>query len=233
MKGQIALIDLLISAVALTLGLSASKQAVTETRMDLSDELQKQAFNLAEGGIDYYLGTGQTSYKIGNSGEVGINITNIGNTTMIDFNEVTLMGTPVYYWLVGHDENDEIDYSDLYDGTSVTICTKDVGVSAKIDYFYRSGSTYSVIRHYENVGKDSDCKNIAVTGTPLLLAVTPVTDNGKFTVSGNVFPAQGKNVTSLGVAGAEKIKSKVSVRQRYEVPSFMLEGLMSGGNIGN
>lgn len=61
-KGQIALIVLLVSAITMTIGLSLSRKTVTETKIQTDQELLKQAFNTAESGVDYYLGTGKTEY---------------------------------------------------------------------------------------------------------------------------------------------------------------------------
>ncbi|MDD2482862.1 MAG: hypothetical protein PHE71_01085 [Candidatus Shapirobacteria bacterium] len=54
-QGQIAIIVLLASAILLTLGMSASRKTVTDTKVDTDEELLKEAFNTAESGINNYL----------------------------------------------------------------------------------------------------------------------------------------------------------------------------------
>jgi Tfp pilus assembly protein PilX len=68
-SGQVALIVLIVSAVVLTLGLSTSKRTVTENKITTEEGLLKEAFNVAESGIEYYLSTGSTAYTdVGSSG---------------------------------------------------------------------------------------------------------------------------------------------------------------------
>jgi len=49
-QGQVVLMVLLASALILTLGLSASRQATVETKIDTDQEMLKKAFNAAISG---------------------------------------------------------------------------------------------------------------------------------------------------------------------------------------
>jgi len=243
-SGQIALIFLLISAVLMTLGLSVSRKETMETKINISEEKQKEAFNTAEGGINYYLGTGELSYQSGSnkalveSSPIGSN--QVGSTHVINFDEYILENNPTYFWLVGHDSvTDAIKYTDFYSGTSLTICNNGVSVSAKIDYFYKTSLGEIKVNHNYSLF-DVGCNKTVAVGTdttPLLLVITPIGAGTRFSIEGSsVFPKQGRDITSTGMSGeeseAEKVKSRVRVTEKYEIPTFMLDTLVAGINIG-
>ena len=85
-KGQVALIVLLISAVALTLGLSASKKAITDTKVDKNEAELKDAFNVAESSIDQYLSDNNKKTYTNNDNSATANVTtqSIGSGNQIN-----------------------------------------------------------------------------------------------------------------------------------------------------
>lgn len=260
-SGQIALIVLLVSTVVMTLGLSLSKKSVVETRVDIDDELLRQAFNAAESGVDYYLATegDETSYESGDQSMADVSVTDIGNTQTIDFGEYTVEGGMETYWLVGHDSTDDnnIDETDSYGGTRISVCWSE-GFSGglKVDYFYNDGD-YKVVRRLYNVNGDdyiNGADNVAdganghcpggrgvdinMIGTPLLLAVKPIGSGTRLSIVGNAnFPKMGEEIVSEGRAGDVEedegvvVRRKVVVQKRFPVPSFMVDALTARGNI--
>lgn len=103
-KGQISIIVLLVSAVMLTLGMSMSKQESVQIKINTNDELLKKAFDAAESGINYYLGTGATNYSSPDSNSFAdINTTKLSEgSDTIDFGEFVPAGNSESYWLVNH-----------------------------------------------------------------------------------------------------------------------------------
>ena len=111
-KGQVALIVLLVAAVVMTVGVSLSKKATVDIKVDTNEELSKKAFNAAESGVDNYLGTGSTVYKSEDAQTAAdVSTVNVGNGTTVNFNQFILANQSSFYWLVGHDKNADIDYT--------------------------------------------------------------------------------------------------------------------------
>jgi len=244
MKGQVAIIVLLVSAVMLTMGLSMSKRTTVETKIDINDELLKKAFNAAESGVDFYLGTGGVGYsspdKI-STADVSINEISVG-TTRIDFGEYVPKGDTEFFWLVDHDANGNIG-TDYYTGASVDICGVGFTGSTTIDYFYKNGVNFGLRRRLVDFETEAvgGCVTVATTNSPLLLAVTPVVDGGKFYaigLPGTSFSSQGTDIASIGraggveaAAGATRVEKRIVIRKRYLVPSFLLTGVVAEGSV--
>ena len=234
-SGQVVLVVMLVSALVLTLGLSASKKATIETKIDTDEQLLKQAFNTAESGIDYYLRTGATQYGDANSatGLANLNVSQVGGSNTLEIESVTIEGNPELLWLMGHATSGELDSAAYYTGASVQVCRQDnVGSgNFKIDYFYKSGATYGVSRNYQAVD-GTGCVTITLSNQPVLLAATPIGFSQRLKFNGLAsFPVQGEEISSKGTVGS--INSTVRVLNKYEVPVFMLEAITSSGNITN
>ena len=225
-KGQIALIMLLVTAVALTLGLSASKRIVTETKIDTDEESLKQAFNTAESGIDYYLGTGSTEYQASDSDSKAFistrEIVGTGNT-LVSTTSVP-QNKRFNFWLVAHDSNGNVNYSDTsnYDGTVFYICVENAFTgSVGVDYFYSQTSgalgTVGVGRTGANLGANiisgfasiSPANNSCVTGYKTVATYNRggvYTDNTPLLVS--VVPYFGSTRVMLRVGSGVSIPSQ-------------------------
>jgi len=244
-KGQVALIVLVVSAVGMTLGLSLSKKAIVETKIDTDDELLRQAFNAAESGVEYYLGTGEMSYTNTEGENAEVTVTDFGSGQEISSDGFVSQNEKALFWLVGHDVDGEIDYGSHYGGDSVEIRLKDGFAGAvAVDYYYRDGGVYKVKRYGYNYGgqatgfedKTGDVSLSLEAGTtPLLIAVSPFFEGSEITLLGSEnFPAQGEEIKSVGRVADNSmggVSQQVQVFHRYEVPLFMLSAVSSGGSI--
>lgn len=249
-RGQVAIIVLLVSAVMMTVGLSLSKKATTETKIDTNEESLKKAFNAAESGIDYYLGTGKTDYSApDNLSSAKITANDIGASgSNLDFNEYTPINGSEFYWLVNHDNGDiGLTY---FVAPTVNVCGKGFTGSMEINYFYRVGADFGVNRYGYNFSSDvtkrvtgfttgtGSCATINIVNSPILVTVTALFDGGKFYLSsaaaGGTFPSQGVEINSVGKYGGvavgvsgTQVNKKLRVLRRYKIPAFMLSGIVS------
>jgi hypothetical protein len=244
-KGQVVLIVLLASAVIMTLGLSAAKRTVVDTKIDTDEELLKQAFNTAESGVDYYLATGATgvaAYQTSdNNSNADISVSPVGLSDSLVSDGVVIKNDPYLFWLVGHNDDGSVKLANTYTGSSVDICVDTTfKQKLKIDYFYK-GANYSVKRDLHDFASGSNCiTDFATPSTTLLLAVTPIGEstNIKVVGKGDTFPIQGEKITSVGRAGnvsastnANQVSSQVRVFNQYKVPPFMLDAITAGDSV--
>jgi len=252
-SGQVAIIVLLVSAVLMTVGLSLSKTSTVETKIDTNEELLKKAFNAAESGIDYYLGTGSTNYSApDNLSSADVNVTNItANGSNLDFGEYTPKNGTEFYWLVNHLDNGDIGNT-YYGATSVNVCGTGFSGAMEINYFYKNGVSYGVKRYGYNFGTDKtvngfttttdSCVAVSILDSPLLVTVTPIFGGGRFYLQSQgsgVFPIQGVEINSTGKAGGVstdvgakvEVNKRINVAKRYKVPSFMLDGVTSEDSV--
>ena len=258
-KGQVALIVLLVSAVVVTVGLSLSDKAVLETKIDTDEELLKQAFNVAESGIEYYRGMGSTDYATGDDRtSVKVTVSDLGG----DSNEIGLDGyvaenKAVFFWMVGHKDDGSIDETDFYGGDSLSICTT-VGFDGalKVDYYYKDlVGVYKVKRKGVNLGGSETVSGFSdetadgegcvdvyddfmegIPGTPLLLTAVPISGGTELRLVGSAgfpFPVQGEEIRAVGTVDEEDlgISQQVRVYDVYRIPAFMLEGITAGGSV--
>ncbi len=247
-KAQAVIVVLLVSAVMMTVGLSLSKKTVTETKIDTSEEALKKAFNAAESGINYYLGTGNTSYSAPDKSTADINSKNItAEGSVLDFGEYITANSNEFYWLVNHLDNGDIG-SNYYVG-SVDVCGTGFTGSLAVNYYYLSAGTYGVKRFGYNFSSDltkrvngfddsyvgHDCVTLTLNDSAILLTITPIFDGGRFHLSGGgTFPAQGIDISSTGKTGetgAGQVVKKLRVVQRYKIPYFLLSGVVSESSV--
>ena len=233
-KGQVVLMVLLASALILTLGLSASKQATIETKIDTDQELLKKAFNAAESGIEYYLGTGKTQYGTDTDGKANLNVKTLGDSERLSFGNVTLAGGIDYFWLVGHNADGSLgtNYYSV-NNSGLNVCTVDgSNVTFKIDYFYKNGAAFSR-KSVQQTTSGGCVTNYGITdGDSVLLTVTPVDRSVKVEIRGATkFPVQGEEITSTG--SVQGVNNTVTVLNKYDVPLFMLEAVTSAGEVTN
>ncbi len=233
-KGQVAIIVLLASAILLTLGISASKQTVTDTKIETDEELLKEAFNTAESGINNYLNNGGANYSTEGSGATVVS-TAIGGSRSITSEGQVISNSNQLFWLVNHNSNGDIGAT-YYNSATVTL-SFDTGYKGalKIDYFYIEGGVYKVGRFgYDYNGgtvvngftsSSGSSLTINLLGNPLLISVTPIGQSTKLTLSGNSnFPQQGEELTSTGVTNSG-VKTQVKTRYIYQIPLFFMEAI--------
>lgn len=243
-KGQVVLMVLLVSALMLTIGLSVSKNTITETKIDTDEDLLKQAFNTAESGVEYYLATGNTQYSETNSNAT-ITAVSIGNEVEINSGGVVLSNEPFLFWLVKHTDKRTVstEVTDRFTGNINQICVDSTFTGGiKIDLFTKVGTAYYVNRLGYNMNGGSsvngfskisgNCTGVINVSGGMLLAVTPINGSTKVTVNGNTnFPSQGEEITSVGQMNSG-VNTKITVLNRYnEVPPFMLESITAGDSV--
>lgn len=229
-KGQIALIVLVVSAIVMTVGLSISRKSVVETKITTDEESLKQAFNAAESGIDYYLGTGSTAYTASdNQSTAKVAVTSLGGgTNIVNLGGITLRNNYNYTWLVAHKDDGSLDLTNTFGATAMSICYDSAfDGSLLITYFYKNGANYDVYREGYNIKTSRRVSGFSdssigtscgtITGmtkinlsvplgggnVPLLLVVKPIAGDTKIVVSatGGIFPDQETEISSTGRAG--------------------------------
>lgn len=237
--GQVALIVLLVAAVVMTVGVSLSKKATVDTKLDINEELAKKAFDAAESGVDNYLGTGSTRY-VSSDSQTGadIMIKNVGNGSTVNFNQFVLTNQSVFYWLVGHDSDGNVDYGTYYSGNSLKLCIQNsFNEALKLDYFYRDPTNNYVVKRFGynvttdavsgfsnlpvliQAGCDTNFREVSLPGVvlgggavPLLISIKPVGMGTKMYLVGDgpLFPIQGETISSQGKAGEVSTSREVS-----------------------
>ena len=228
-SGQTALIVLLIVATALTVGLASSKKVVVDTKIDKDEEMLKQAFNVAESGIENYLSTGNTTYlATDNSSTADVKAVDIGAAPIVSYGGLIAPGKPAVFWLAGHDADKNI-VPNVYSGL-VDLCASGTSGGVKVYYFYTSGG-YKVNRLMYNLGdaggneiaKATRANNRAAghcpagltkidtldaraaSVSPLMIVMVPVISATKLAVASSDgvtnLPKQGEVITSTGTVG--------------------------------
>jgi len=236
-SGQVALVVLVLVAVSLALGLSVSSEVVTETKIDKDEELLKQAFNAAESGIEFYLGTGETNYEApdGQSkADVSIDDIGGGGETVLDFDEYTVVNDMANFWLVSHESDGSLDYDNSmgenFTGNGLTVCLNDsFNSTIEVSYFYRDGIDYGVERWIYEFGTNGGMVNGALSSidsgvcgsgwvgadldlsslgdTPLLLSVRPLFNSVRISLNGGAFSFPGQGIVISSVGRAGKVEA--------------------------
>ena len=228
-----------------------------ETKIDTNEELLKKAFNAAESGVGYYLGTGATGTtqynapdSLSSADVTGKNI--VADNGVLDFGEYVPVNGSEFYWLVNHLDNGNIG-STYYGAATVDVCGTGFTGSMEINYFYKSSGSYGVKRYGYNFSSDTtkqvngfvdasgnNCATINIVNSPILITVTPIFNGGRFYVEGSgTFPIQGIEISSTGKAGGVSseveaqvlVNKKLVVLRRYKIPSFMLAGVTSEDSV--
>lgn len=233
-RGQVAIIVLLVSAVVLTLGLSASKKTVTDTKIDTDEESLKKAFNTAESAINNYLNIGSTAYT--SEGNIAIiNSTPIGNSFRISSEGQVLANSNQLFWLVNHNADGSIGNAYYSSGSVSLDVDGDFNGALKVDYFYIEGGIYRVQRlgcRYDgnsnplfNLGFNDNCSTLTLTGSPLLISIVPMGSSTSLAISGTSdFPLQGEELTSSSTID-NSVKTQIKTRYIYQIPPFMMDAI--------
>jgi Tfp pilus assembly protein PilX len=248
--GQISLLVLLIAAVITTLGLSVSQKTILETKIDTDEEALKQAFNSAESGIEYYLGSGSvatggtmTYTSPDGKSQANVTVSSLGGGNEIDYDMPVLPGNYEYYWLAAHQSDGSLDLTKSYTGKEITVCVKNTS-STKLEtaLFYINAGEYGIKRELlDYSGASDNCGgygkalkiNVDVSGTKVLLALSPlaVSTNLKIKTDGtDTFESQGSTITAIGEVlnvgtAMAPVRSRVAVQDRYKLMPFLLNPL--------
>jgi len=243
-QGQIAIIVLLASAVLLTLGLSASRKTITDTKIDTDEQLLKEAFNTAESGINNYLNNQEINYSDSSGNSAIISTQSLGGGTSLVSDGIVTANTPQLFWLVDHDDQGNISTTHYPPASTLRISVDSTFQAAlKIDYYYKNGTTYSVNRSGFNFHPINSTVNgyssiptnkyteITTINDSLLIVITPIGAPTRLTLSGShSFPNQGEDITAVGTAG-NGVKTQIKTRNTYQIPSFFLEAITAGKEI--
>ena len=247
-QGQVAILVLLVSAVLLTLGLSASKKTILDTKINTDEELLKEAFNAAESGINNYITNNVGQYSDNSGGNAVVSSVDIGgNTNELVTEGIIPVNTSEFFWLVSHKDSDgTVDLNNYYNSNSFSISVDtDFTGALKITYFYLTvGGVYEsktlgrnfgsgTFNGFTSVPSGTDEVTLTVDpgSKPLLLVVTPLGGSTKLTLSGaSTFPKQGQELTSVGSVG-DGIKTQIKTRNVYQIPLFFTEAVTVKNNI--
>jgi hypothetical protein len=245
-QGQIAILVLLASAVLLTLGLSASRKTITDTKIDTDEQLLKEAFNTAESGINNYLNDPNAKTYTDSSGNSAVvDVAPIGGNNNLSSDGIVPANALQLFWLVNHAADGSIPATPTYypTGSTLTLSVDSTFTGAlKIDYYYKNGAVYSVTRSGLNFHNTTDTvtgypntpnksTTITATNSPLLLVVTPIGAPTRLTLTGPAaFPLQGEDITSVGTA-TNGVKTQIKTRNIYQIPYFFFESITAGNRI--
>ncbi len=123
-NGQILIIMLLIMAVVLTLGLTASRQVTTDLKVSRQQAESAKAYSAAESGLEKALaglGTDKTDLEAGYVSAT-VEQQDIGGTSPeLVWPSTVRQGEGMFFWLTGHHADGAIDYDNYYNG-SLTFC---------------------------------------------------------------------------------------------------------------
>jgi hypothetical protein len=240
-KGQISILVLLASAILLTLGLSASRKTIIDTKVDTDEEFLKEAFNTAESGLNNYLNIGSTVYSDGSGGNATVSKADIGGANSLVSEGKVPVGSNQLFWLVNHNVDGTVGSS--YYGQASANLDVDSGYNGalKIDYYYiDNAGVYKVSRLGCNYGGSTtvtgyltpdNCSALNLPGRALLLIVTPIGVPTSLTLSGlSTFPFQGEELTSVGTIN-NGVKTQIKTRNIYQIPSFFIESITAQNNI--
>lgn len=244
-QGQISILVLLASAILLTVGLSASRKTIIDTKIDMDEELLKEAFNTAESGINNYLNIGSTVYSDSSGGNATVSRNTIGGANSLASEGKVSAGSNQLFWLVNHNNDSTVGSSYYPSNTNLTITVdNDFFGALKVDYYYKKGASYNVSRSGFNFHPtnstvtgytkiSTDKYNTLNTGafSPLLIIVTPIGGLTNIVLSGSaIFPEQGEELTSVGTVSSG-VKTQIKTRNIYQIPSFFNEAITAGKNI--
>ncbi|HPT65743.1 MAG TPA: hypothetical protein PK257_00335 [Candidatus Woesebacteria bacterium] len=232
-KGQIAIIVLLASAVLLTLGLSSSRKAVTDIKVDTDEELLKEAFTAAESGINNYLNAGGGTYSDSSGNKATVSSVDIGSANSLSSEGKVLVNTPQLFWLVNHNDDGTIGTSYYDNDFKIEAGESLNNVALKVDYYYINSSNAYSVSHFgcytgtnpDLIGFAGSCSITKGANRPLLVVVTPLGSSTTLTISGTAtFPIQGQELTAVGTAG-NGVTTQVKTRNIYQLPPFFFEAI--------
>lgn len=158
-NGQVAIIVLLVSALAMSLGLSASKRTIVDTKIDTDNKDLQEAFNVADSSLNTYLGGSigpdNIYYSgVGSSAKVETTpllSTNINGTPSLKFANFVSWGNRAYFWLMDTLADGSLDVNKYFQG-QIRVCI-DSGYTGGVllENFYKTAGEFSVARSGYNI----------------------------------------------------------------------------------
>ncbi|MBU0619066.1 hypothetical protein KKD62_02400 [Patescibacteria group bacterium] len=225
-KGQVLLIVLLVTVVALTLGLGAISQSITDIKISEEEEESARAFNLAEAGIEEALRNLGVREFGWDEGEDGYNVSVV---------EEAGFSTPQPV-----EQGDVIQLTvNGADGRIIRIDWDNPAALEVIALVNDSGN-YVVQRWvYDDIGRipgaDNPVSDYTVNFTiptdSELLRLRPLFSDSSFTVAGNI-PDQQYRIEATGQT-ASGVTRKIQVTREIapSLPGIFDYALFSGGAI--
>lgn len=266
-SGQVALVVILISAITLMLGLSASRRSTIDVSVGHDEELSAKAFAAAESGLEYVLSELSAGEDIdfsdpyfwpssglsiaGTMAEV--DLSEMGRETSFYTQDTYAPGEVVYFWL-----RNPTDYTQAYPRAPIDICWetgKNLAVVVHL-FYVDAGGSYGVTRYAVDedggrvllnefsapagancpadfVGTRVDMAGVPADDQPVLIALMPLYGSSRWGVAstgGDLLPAQGYEITSVGTAA--NVKRALQMSYGWPVPPFyFVDGVFSGGGI--
>jgi|GEM_PF-3819419 len=165
-RGQAAIIVLLLTALALSFGLSTTKQTLVDTRIETDTQDQRRAFNAAESAIDNYIGSNGTEVIYGSS--VGSSAVVVKNdisgvskngALVLEYPDFVSFGQRSYFWLMGHNPDGTLTTGgslSYYSQPTIGVCfDSNFYGGLVVEVIYRNDSTptpaYTIERNAYNV----------------------------------------------------------------------------------
>lgn len=227
-KGQVVLVVLLVTSAVMVMGLSLSRGSVKELKIDTNEETLKQTFNTAESGLDYFLIGQGDSYKSDDEKfeamvrEEELRIGKNMESRKVVFYE------PQFLKLDGYDGNLTIKLEDNFDA------------AVKVDVFYSRAKIERYGYNFNDCNFGDNCINgfdksegeikINIGSGSDFLVVTPLFRPTRVEFSDGSFANQGRKIISTANS-QDGVESRVSVDEVFEIPYFMLEGIVAEGDV--
>lgn len=218
-QGQVMLAILLLGTFVMTLGLTISKRTIGEIRIDTDEEMLKDAFNVAESGIDYFLKTENGNYSPENI-EMMAKVTR--DTEVFDNTKALVYKNKI-----------EVNLDlEKFDGNSLKI---QINRNAKIrlDLFWGNNR---VERFLFDRQDGSDAISISAGGKKYLKIMSIDGKPCDFTI----IPSGGKFeqsvITSIGYAkkiDPNGVKTVISTEEEFNIPYFLLDAVTAVGGVSN
>lgn len=166
-SGQMLLITLLVLAIATTIALSVIGRTATDLNISTQLEESSRAFNAAEAGIEQALklqsapNSGALTTLAGGASYQVTGTTIAGTSGTYAFPNLTADGQSETLWLIGHNSDGTLDYSNTehtnYDPTNnLTVCWGTGGLEV-VAYYLDNAGNYQVARQaYDSDSSRSD-----------------------------------------------------------------------------
>jgi len=218
-KGQVMLAILLLGTFVMTLGLTISKRTIGEIRIDTDEEMLKDAFNVAESGIDYFLKTENGNYSPENI-EMMAKVTK--DTEVFDNTKALIYKNKIEV---------NLDLS-KFDGSALKV---QINRNAKVrlDLFWGNNRVERFLFDRKDEGDSISIsaggkkylKIMSIDGKPCDFTIIP--SGGKFEQS---------VITSIGYAKKSDpngVKTVISTEEEFNIPYFLLDAVTAVGGVNN
>lgn len=258
-SGQTILVILLITAVILTIGLSAISSSITDIKISQETEEASRAYYVAESAIEEQMLASSQAPLSGELGGVKYDVTKTekGGTEFLFPNKVEA-GDAQTLWLVAHNsDGSELVPSDYYKGANFSVYWNG-DAAVMIDLIYNSSNTYKIFRqncdansgriesnHFtlassgsavEGTSLQYSCLVTIPSGTPYLAKITPLYNQNPISLgfkndgSANSFPKQGDCFDSKGTVIESGVTRRINQCKLWpDIPNIFTWGLFSGG----